>query len=509
MNIGAACKEFSVHNSGAELIRLIPALRGSGSQGSHTALLIMKIFESINPELQSELGDCYHEGNCVTKDSPKALALFCEAARRGSARSQYDLGWYYYKRNEYLRAVEFFELCISRKDELQEKDMGAIYACLGDAYTRLSEPKISSAIEMLTIAADKYHEGYACRRLGDLYAQTGTNHFSAEKAIKNYEQGASYGDTTSTHLLAISYILGNEELGIEVDLQKAERLLLPLAGKSDYHILRDLGLLYQEGEADGPVPMDLQKSKQYYERALELRKSPLLASDLGYVYYRLSEYKKAEEMLAYADAEDYRDKSDFLGRMYKDGLLGSKDLNKAAYYYGRAYEKDALNNLFTFAEYAELLECIGSYAWAYDVAAAGETRFNDICFVFIQASLVLNGHLGDRMPLHQAAERMELCVSYKTNLPEAHMALGRYYLYIGEYRKAEKNYMDAFSLGVPEAAVLLGRLYEKGGGTIPASPSRAYEWYLRAANAGSEIGKAEADCFRKGMFGGIKRYRNL
>lgn len=507
--INTAYKDFSVHHISAGLVNSVAALRANGGQDLHTALLIMKMFESSHPELQSELGDCYYQGDGLSENIDKALDMFKKAAQKGSLRAQYDLGWYYYDRGEYLRAIENFSVCISHKTELNDHKLSRCYACLGDAYSKISEPKTSTAIENLAIAADKYHHGFACRRLGQIYAQSGTHHFDPSKAIRYFELGASCGDSISAHELGINYILGDENLQIKPNGRKAESVLLPFADSEEYDILRDLALLYQRGDSDNGISKNYPKAKSYYERAWALQQNPFMAANLGYVYFCLDEYRNAEKMLIIADSAGYSDYSDFLGRMYREGFLGTKDLNKAAYYYGRAYNAGELNNVFTCGEFAELLEETGDYQKAYDVADKGEEKFNDIWFVFIKANLVLNGKVTNRISLDRAAEMMELCIRYNTHTEDAHMALGKYYLSVREFRKAEKHYMDAFGIGVADAAVYLGRLYEKGGGTINADINKAYEYYAKADSTGSALGKEEVSCFKKGMFGGYKRIRSL
>lgn len=509
MQIENAVRAYTTKNQNSELINIVPKLRKNGGRDLQTALLLMKLFENISPELQSELGDCYYQGDGVSQDIEKALSMFKAAADKGGVRAQYDLGWYYYDCEEYLQAIEHFSFCISHKNEIDENKLSKSYACLGDSYSKVSEPKVSTAIENLAIAADRYHHGFACRRLSEIYGEPGTSFFDAAKTIKYYELGAMCGDSPSAHHLAIDYIFGNDNLNILPNGKKAEELLLQFADSGDFNILRDLGLLYKRGDENNGINKDYDKSKTYYERSWALSNNPLVASDLGYVYFCLDEFKNAEKMLLIADSAGYYEYSDFLGRIYKEGYLGDKDLAKAELYYDRAYNKKTLNNVFTCAEYAELLEERGNYQKAFDVADYGEKRFNDVWFLFIKANLVLSGKVTNKISTADAAELMEICIQYDTHVEKAHMSLGKYYLSVGEYRKAEKQYMDAFSKGISDAAVFLGRLYEKGGGTINADPSRAFDWYSKAASAGSELGKEEVACFKKGMFGGYRRIRSI
>lgn len=509
--MNTAYRDFSVHHVSAGLANSVAALRESGGQNLQTALLIMKMLESSYPELQTQLGDCYYQGEGLSENKDKALDRFKRSAEKGSIRAQYDLGWYYYDRGEYLRAIDGFAVCIAHRAELDDHKLSRCYACIGDAYAKTAEPKISAAIENLAIAADKYHNGFACRCLGRIYAQLNTQHFAPSKAIRYYELGASYGDTVSAHELGFRYVLGDEQLGIEQNREMAESVLLPFADCGDYNIISDLAMLYLRGDSDHGGRMDYTKAKFYYEKALALEPNPhpFMIADLGHVYYCLGEYENAEKMLVKADCLGDSSCSDFLGRMYREGLLGKKDLDRAVYYYVRAYNANELNNEFAYSEFAELLEEVGDYQKAYDVADKGDEKYNDIWFFFIKANLVLSGKVTNRISSNEAAEMMEECIRYDTQKEKAHMALGKYYLSAGNFRKAEKQYMDAFAIGVADAAVCLGRLYEQGGGTIDADTNRAYEYYVKAACAGSALGKEEASCFKKGIFGGYRRIRSL
>ena len=99
--MNTAYKDFSVNHIPTGLVNSVASLRANGGQDLHTALLIMKMFESSNSELQSELGDCYYQGDGLSESIEKALDMFQKAAQKGSLRAQYDLGWYYYDRDEF------------------------------------------------------------------------------------------------------------------------------------------------------------------------------------------------------------------------------------------------------------------------------------------------------------------------------------------------------------------------------------------------------------------------
>ena len=122
---------------------------------------------------------------------------------------------------------------------------------------------------------------------------------------------------------------------------------------------------------------------------------------------------------------------------------------------------------------------------------------------------MLKGMVIDKASLSEAAEMMEACIRYETNVKEAHSMLADYYLLFKEYRKAERHLLDLVEMGDANAALHLGRLYEAGGGSIISSVEKAYSWYEKSASMGNEEGQKELDCFKKGVFGGIRRIRSL
>lgn len=502
-----AIREFSIRSSKELLIQCVPELKNNENKDIYIALLIMKMFEKNNLDLRAELGNCYQDGIGVFENIEKALSLFISAENGGSQLALYYLGWYYYGEHDYIRAIEYFSKCIAKMDEFTEHQLSNCYACLGDSYTKLSEPNFSKAIENLVIAAEKYQRGYACMRLGNIFGDKNTKSFNVERAIKYLNLGVSYGDCSSAEILGSIYLYGQSELEIEKNIKKAEEILLRFADSNSFYILRYLGDLYGDGDPDNGIEPDFQKAKGFYESAWNIRKDPDVASDLGYVYYRLDEYTESEKMLLFADENNNCSKSDFLGRMYKDGNLEKVDFERALYYYDKTYKLALLNNMFTLIEYIELLELTDNYLRAYDVAVEGIERYQDVIFAYYQSKFVLNGRVTDKISLSEAAGLMEICIKYEIHEEEVHMILGSYYMTSREYRKAERHYLDAFSLGNIDAAISLARLYEFGGGSIQIDLKKSLDWYRKAANAGSQIAKEEVACFKTGFFGGLQKLR--
>lgn len=503
--LAIAIKNYSNNAETGEIITSVKRLHADGKEQQYTALFLMKMLEDTDPDMQSLLGDCYYQGTGVHKDLDKSVSLFLSAAHRGSRRADYDLAWYYFDTKNYMRAIEHFNRCVAADSGLSDDVIGRSHRCMANAYANMPNADMQQAVSHWTIASEKYHDSFASRKLALWYFEKDTDHFNAENCLYYFRKAADQEDSYAAHRLAQFYIWGEDSIGVSKDGAEAERILLQYKDSGDADVLRDLGLLYRKGEG---VRQDYYFARKYLEASWNLDNSSITAADLGYVCYLLSDYVAAEKMLRIADGMGTTFFSDFLGRIYKDGLIGSPDLSLASRYYGNAYRAGNLNNVFTCDEYADVLIADGDYERAYDVADQGEKEFNDICFVYIKADLVMSGKVRNRMSLDRAAEMMEICIQYDEHKAEAHMALAEYYVQCREFRKAESNYLDAVKEGVADAALCLGKLYEKGGGSITADANKAFEWYSKAAEMGSNLGKLETGCFKKGLFGGYKRIRN-
>ncbi len=507
-DLTAAVRDFSLRLDHRKLASCATALFNGDEREKHMGLLILSMLSGRDPDQLSLLGDKYDQGELVRTDEGKALSMLRSAAEQGSGRAGYDLGWYFYDRSDYLRAIEAFKTCIAPSSPvLSESQMGKVYTCIGDCYTKILEPSFDRAAEYLSIGADKYLDLFANRRLGMLYSEKNSPHYNPAKSMRYFETAASYGDFPSVHRLAQYYLFGEDTAGIAPDEAKAEALLLRYADSHYADILCDLGKIYLRRASDGGAATDFSRARGYYEQAWEMYKGADIAADLGYLYYNCGEYQKAETMLLRADAENYCSYSDFLGRIYKDGLAGRTDLQKAAYYYGRTYKTGSMNNFFTCSEYVKLLDDLGDYELSFEVAEHGKEEYNDIAFHYQIAKLVLHGKVRG-LPMEDAAEIMESCCEYDSFEGISHMDLGNYYSSTRQFMRAVKHYTAAFEHGIADAGVSVGRIYENGGGSVAADVNMAYTWYTKAADAGSSLGVAEAACFKSGLFGGYKRVRS-
>lgn len=496
--LNVAIREYAINANPADLITAAKRLYDESDECRYTALLLMKMFGEADPDLLSLLGDCYYQGNGVDKNLAKSENLFRRAAQRGSMRADYDVAWLYYDQGNYKQAIEYFLRCKNNIEHFTSSQRGKIYHCLGYAYGNLADPDYRKAADYYSEAAEKYGNVLSYRQLGILCIQDEHNRDIA-KALRYFDFAAQKGDLYSVHEMVYAFLYGIPDI-VEQDLSKAEQYLQPHEDCSYWDVLIDFGVLNKKRE-------NWKKSAHYFQRAWDLRESAACAGDLGYAYFRLGEYQNAERYLKYADEHGDYSYSDFLGRIYSDGKVGYRNKKLAIQCYGHAYSNNQLNNVYTCMEYIELLIEDGQYEKAYEVADSGEQQYNDIEFIYQKAKLVLQGRVW-KISKDEAAEMMEDVAEYDGYEDQAHYELGRYYHSNRRYMRAIKHLSASFDKGDVEAAVIIGHIYEKGDGSISADPTKAYEWYVKAANAGSSIGKAEMACFRSGIFGGYKRFRH-
>ena len=492
-----------------ELSEVTLKLNGSDSGNDPLiSLFLLQMLSHHDPECLSALGDRYYMGDCVYADREIALQIFRKAAEQGSARSAYDLGWYYYETNEYLQAAEYFEKCIANPGVLTEKQIGQSHSCLGHCYMSMSDQKYSKGFEHLCIAADKYHSAHADRVLAHIYSDPDKGYFDPQKCIQHYTKAAKNGDVIAAQELASYYVFGNEKLGIKMNRALAEEIVTPFESTKDPELLRVMGLVYLRLANDDTQQQDWQRACTFLERAAEISDSGAICGELGYAYFRLKRYADAEKFFLQANQKGFYFYSDFLGRIYRDGMLGTKDLQKAKNSYEIAYRTESINNLFTCSEYVQLLTELGEYEKAYEAAHYGEETYKDIWFLYLQSDLVLKKRVFRHMTIDEALHGIETCLSMNAHVADASLSMGLYCYETRDYRLAVKHLQTAYNAGSADAAVHLGRLYENGGGTVKANEQTAYEWFEKAANGGSELGKKELSCWKKKLFGGYRRVRS-
>ena len=497
-----ALTEYSLHRFSCNLLQAAKDLAETRQGNPYFELIIESMLVKDNAEACVLLGDNYDNGYGVYENKNTAKTFYSKAVAGGNVLGHYSLGWHYYSKEDNNRAIDEFKKALQQEEQLDETQIMDAHTCLGDAYTKIAEPKYTDAITHLSIAANRYNNAFAKRKLGYIYSDPSTRVYDPQKSIPYLQNAINDGDTVSCHILASYFIDGVKEAGIEKNYREAERILLPHADSNDYNILNDLGWIYFHGDKEHGFPNENDKAESFYRRALRLDPQNMkITSNLGYLCYCQGNFREAENLLCSAAARGVVSFSDFLGRIYKEGLSGQIDLEKAAYYYGKAYDMQKFNNVFTCMEYMHVLLDLGRFAEAIDVANYGIKEYNDVEFIYHKARIALLEHLGDMDEIEAEETIKAIANQFSDYSAEAYRVLGEYYKRVRRFARAIEAFSLSFENGNAEAAVEVGRLYEKGGGSVSSDVNQAVVWFRKAANAGSEAGKKELACFKSGFFG--------
>lgn len=497
-----ALKEYSLSGASGSLLQEAKELADNPNDNPYYELIVEAMLVKDHAEACVLLGNHYELGYGVHQNEDTAKHLFNRAVDSGNILGHYCLGWHYYDKADYMRAIDEFDQALKNEEQLNDVQIMDAHTCLGDAYTKLSEPKYSEAVMHLSIASDKYGNAFAKRKLGYIYSDRATRMYDPRKSMGYLRSAADDGDLTSCQQLASYFIDGVEEAGIERDYHEAERILLPHADCDDFDVLNSLGWIYFYGDEAHGFPSDNEKAEHYYRKAMDIYSyNARTASNLGFLCYTGGKYREAEKYLGYAASNGNLSFTDFLGRIYKEGLAGSVDLEKAAFYYGKAYDAHKMNNMYTCVEYMHVLLELERYDEALAVADYGFKEYNDVEFMYQKARVSLQKPFGD-MNESEAEETLKAIANqFSDYAAESYCILGEYCKQTRRYARAIEYYSYAYESGNADAAVEVGRLYEKGGGSVSSDVNQAVTWYKKAANAGSEEGKRELQCFKSSIFG--------
>lgn len=146
------------------------------------------------------------------------------------------------------------------------------------------------ALELLTIAAEKYNDAESMYLIGSIYARkTDDGLFDIKKAFRWWEKAAENGIIHANCSMALRLFWG--EVGIKQNQKKAVSLLLE-EHPNDFSIeeIKKYGLTYVPGilgtaYSDGTgVKQDAYKSRKYLEMGHQLG-DPICTSALAFVYY--------------------------------------------------------------------------------------------------------------------------------------------------------------------------------------------------------------------------------
>ncbi len=408
--------------------------------------------------------DSYRDGKGVPKDVAKAVALYLQAADKGHAGAQVQLGMIYQNGKgipvDYAQALLWYGKAAAQGNTSAQKNLG-----------------------------DMYRSGQGVAK-------------DNAAAFDLYQKSAGRGDPWGQNALALMY---RDGLGTAKDYGQALNWYLKSANQGNHDSERSVGLIL-EG-APGVTP-DYSTALKWYRRALD--------------YYRTSAQKgSAEDQRRLADmlrdgqgvqkdpsqAADWYRKAAAqgdswsqvdLGDMYRDGRGVPKDAAQAVNWYRMAAEKGNataaanLGAIYLYAQgvpqdYAKALPWLTKAADngnAYAQKGLGD-MYRDGHGVprdFARAADLYRRAQGD------AASQRNLAALYEKGqgVPKDAAQAAAW------YRKAAQSYQSAADRGGADAQRNLGDFYRFGRG-VRKDLIEAANWYRKAADQGDAAARSVLD----------------
>ncbi|AEQ33361.1 Sel1-like repeat-containing protein [Megavirus chiliensis] len=186
-----------------------------------------------NSLAQNDLGFMYEEDIGIIGKTKKAKKWYALSANQGLSFAQYNLGYYYIKKNKYEKAIDCFQ------KSMQSGCYVSNYM-LAETYLKLSVPNHDQAIKLFTISANKGYI-YSQYRLGILYYDGIHIPININEAIKWFLMAANQGCDMSQNKLGVIYFEGKH---INVDINQAYKWFKLSTKQGNYFAEYGLGRVY-------------------------------------------------------------------------------------------------------------------------------------------------------------------------------------------------------------------------------------------------------------------------
>lgn len=209
--------------------------------------------DQSDPEVQYQIGLCYQNGQGVEQNGAQARRWLCRAAEQGHREAQALLTQFQassHSRTEILSEDTLPDWCLAAEEGNPEAQyqVGCHF---------LKHPDTQSDGERYLAMAVNQGHGKACLELGRRMLQRG----EGERAVPLLRNGADCGESEAATLLGECYARG---LGVEQDLQTAERCLTQGAETGGGDAMVELAVRYSMGDG---LPMSRGKAMGWVKRA--------------------------------------------------------------------------------------------------------------------------------------------------------------------------------------------------------------------------------------------------
>ena len=418
----------------------------------------------------------YSEKNEIVKrDYPKAFELFSNAAKRGYAPSQFQLGLMYLnglgiKKND-GRALYWLEEAANQNHRRAQYHLGVIYR------KEKSVQNFQKAVYWYKKAAEN-NLLEAQNDLAHMYLKGLGVPQNTKLGIQTLKEAAQAGNAYAQFKLGILYFRG--EL-IPKNEKEALYWLEKAAHQDFLKAQHHLGILYKKGES----VQNFQKAVYWYKKAAE---NNLLEAqnDLAYMYLNglgVPQNIKLGVQTLKESAQAGNAYAQFkMGSLYLKGEFIPKNEKEAFYWFEKAAKKNHHRAQYQLSE---------MYGKGIGVQ---KDIFQSIYLLKTLAAQADNAYAQFKLGLiyqNNAAVKNEQTALYwfekaaKKNYPKALAQLAHIYL-TGEMN-VEKNMPKAFNLYLKAAnrdhspsQYMIGVMHEKGIG-VEVSSQKALDWYKKAA----------------------------
>ena len=210
-----------------------------------------------NAHAQCQIGNMYNSAKGVTADYSTALKWFLKSANQGNTEAQRHIGDLYLAgrgvTHNYSTALQWYNKAVANGDVHALCDIGLMYRCRG---------KNSEAMKWLLKAAEQ-GDTNAMYHIGDMYESGSGVKEDPSVAIQWFLKAAEQGDADSQSRAGLMYYYGN---GVPKDYSTAFKWYLKAAENGNDYDTFKVAEMYEKGQG---VEKNIDKAVYWYKKGAE------------------------------------------------------------------------------------------------------------------------------------------------------------------------------------------------------------------------------------------------
>ena len=210
-----------------------------------------------NAHAQCQIGNMYNSAKGVTADYSTALKWFLKSANQGNTEAQRHIGDLYLAgrgvTHNYSTALQWYNKAVANGDVHALCDIGLMYRCRG---------KNSEAMKWLLKAAEQ-GDTNAMYHIGDMYESGSGVKKDPSVAIQWFLKAAEQGDADSQVRVGLMYYYGN---GVPKDYSTAFKWYLKAAENGNDSDTFTVAEMYEKGQG---VAKNIDKAVYWYKKGAE------------------------------------------------------------------------------------------------------------------------------------------------------------------------------------------------------------------------------------------------